>query len=253
MPDDDDRPRDASSAADGGWADDGLTVDWRGVVAPDDIRELAADIKAYRREQRGIRREHAMRRLTMRLGMRPLSLVAIVLVLVAAVATMVAVVMPNSSRALRAAPLAKTTASVTSNGLLPDVTLRGIDRKTVQSRSLRPGLFALAPSPCDCKTQLRLAAAAAHAKHLQLVVVAPSGNDPELLAQSGTFGPGVSTLLYDPANELRNGPIHAVGLTLVAVAADGTVKAIQKSVTTATVNQIQKPLSLVLTAAESTG
>jgi hypothetical protein len=253
MPDDDDRPRDASSAADGGWADDGLAVDWHNAVAPDDIRELTADIKAYHREQRAIRREWVLRRLTVRLGMRPLSLVAIILVLVAAIATMVAVVMPSSTRAVATAPLAKTTASPTRNGLLPQVQLRTIDQKVVASRSLRPSLIALPPSPCDCASLLRQAAADADAHHVQFVVVAPASSDTELLALSGTFGKVRSSLLYDATAALRHGALHAVGLTLVVVDPDGTVRKVAPSVTASSLSEINQPLQQLVAGAESSG
>jgi hypothetical protein len=205
MADDDDRPRDAGSAADRGW-DDGedLAVVWLNAVAPEDIRELSADIKAYHRELRVDRRRKVVGRVLARPGATPLSIIAVALVLAALVATLIAVAMPNASRGPSALPLSKSTASPAAGGLLPNASLT-TGGKTVKASSLRPAVLAVLPSASvntvTATAQLDTVAAAARAHHLAMDVIAPR-HDAFAASLAGTLDKGRVKIYTDSADTI---------------------------------------------------
>jgi hypothetical protein len=249
MADDEDRPRDASSAADHSWADgEDLTVLWSNAVAPDDIRELAVDVKAYRREQRAERRRTLIGKVLARPGATPLGVIAIALVLAALVATFVAVVIPTTTRSPSPLPLAKTNALAVNHGLLPIAPLTS-GTNTVMARSLRPAVVAEVPDPCNCRALLNQYAAAARTKHVPLVVVAPP-HDAEVAALTGRLDQGRVTVYSDAQNVLATA-VKATGLTLVVVARDGTVFSIARSVTAQRPSNLTVSLSEMLAATGS--
>lgn len=134
------------------------------VRIPDDARELAADVAAYRRE---VARDRRRRRLTRWLGRRwaryGLSgpLVTAVLVVVGLVGSLMAVLAPSTGRRAPAAPLARPgAADGTVGGLLPDA-LAGLPGSpaTLSLRELRPGVLLVVPPGCACR-QLATALAA---------------------------------------------------------------------------------------------
>jgi hypothetical protein len=251
MADEDDRPRDAGSAADRGW-DDGedLTVVWLNAVAPEDIRELSGDIKAYHRELRVDRRRKLVGRALARPGATPLSIIAVALVLAALVATLIAVAMPNASRAPSQLVLAKTSASPLKHGLLPNVSLTR-DGKTVNAQSLRPVVLAVVPDPCDCFALLNEGAALARSEQIRLDVVAPA-NDAESASQAGRLDKGRVETFTDAGAKLAAalGVTNAKGLTFVLVNRDGTVAAIDRSVTPQTVRGLTRGLTQMLAQTE---
>jgi hypothetical protein len=254
VPDDDDRPRDASSAADRSW-DEGedLAVAWSNAVAPDDISELVADVKAYHRELRAQRRRQALHRRFDRRGAVPLTMVLAGLALAAAVALLASLVVPNHGKPPGPAKLSATAADPRAGGLLPAAQLLRVGTtQQVASRALRPAVLALVPDPCHCTALLDRIAADARAEGLPLVVIAPNYPDAEVAALSGRLDGGRSTVLYDAANLLRT-ELRAAGLTVVALDRDGTDFRVTPGVTAATESSIRPELVQMLSPKASTG
>jgi hypothetical protein len=220
VPDDDDRPRDASSAADSGGADAAhAAASWSDAVAPDDIRDLAADVAAYRREQRAAHRREVMRNLLARRGAGAVSLAVAALVAVALVAGIS--VLTSGQRRPATLPLAKTTAAVGQQGsLLPNVALTDLRGRTTGAQSLRPALVAVIPLRCGCQPLLTSWAANAAAAHVRMVVVAPATQDPEATALGGRIAN--STVFYDRTGQLAH-DFHATTPTGVLVNRDASV------------------------------
>jgi hypothetical protein len=227
MAEDDDRPGDASSAADASWTD---------VVVPDDISALAADIDAYRREVRRGRRRAWQARVMSRPGIVPLTIVSIALILAGLVATLLTVLAPSRGDS---SPVAQPLASAhlspagTVGGLVPQVTLSGVEGK-VLSTVLRPSVLALAPASCGCTDLLNKVAGSADSIGYPLNVVAASDAD------TGSFESGVTDgktrVFSDPA--VASNPtaslyrqMSGVGLTLVVVLPDGKIFDVYRNVT----------------------
>jgi hypothetical protein len=232
--DDDDRSRDASSAAGPGWSDPGQPdVSWADAVAPDDISELAPEIAAYHRERRADRRRELYRWLTRRPGATPLTLVIAALALVAIVTTLLTVMGPTTGgTGPSKVQLASTSATPGHiGGLLPSVGVATKDGTPISSLSLRPGAVALLPEQCDCDSQITgLDEAANTAEHSPLFVVAPSAYPSP--AADTLQGQLRAAVLYDRTAALRAG-VGAMGLTVILVGRDGRIYDIRKNVTSA--------------------
>ena len=231
MPDDDDRPRDASSAAGAGWSDpDRLNTAWFEVSAPDDISELARDVQAYRRELRAARRRAWFDKVFSYRGARPLTLTLSVLALAAIVVSLLTVLRPtNAAKGPTDLPLASTSiAAGQTGGLLPAVDLRrATDHTTVASQSLRPGVLALLPAHCSCTPLLTGLAESLSPTQVGFYVIAPSDPDAEAAALTGPLRS--DSVFYDPNGDLA-ASFSAHGLTLVTVNRDGTVVDIRRDV-----------------------
>jgi hypothetical protein len=216
MAEDDDRPGDASSAADASWAD---------VVVPDDISSLAADVEAYRREVRRARRRAWQARVMSRPGILPLSIVSIALLLAGIVATLLTVLAPSAGDSAPASlPLAHTHVAAGSvGGLVPAVKLSELGQP-VQSQALRPAVVALVPATCDCVALLRTLAGQADQVGYPLDVVTaatpPTGAD-TLIKALDTGKPHV--LLDASSTNSLYTQVGAQGLTLLLVERDGTI------------------------------
>jgi hypothetical protein len=228
MPDEDDRPSDASSAADASWAD---------VVVPDDISSLVMDVAAYHRELRRARRLAWRTRVLSRPGVLPLSIMSVGLVLAGVVATLLTVLSPSTrDPSLARLPLATTGVAAVGaiGGLLPQVTLTQ-DSSPVSSRSMRPAVVALVPVNCNCTPLLNAVAGEAYGIDYPLdVVVSPS--TPDLGGEAADLTAGKPQVLLDanyPSNVAQSmyGQLHAAGLTFVLVERDGVIYDIQRSVT----------------------
>jgi hypothetical protein len=235
--DDDDRPRDAGSAADPARSDSargdsaGSDTDWSNAVAPDDISSLAADIAAYRRERRAARRHELMRRFLDRPAVVPVLLILSGFAIAAIAATLLTVMRPDAAgRTPTQLPLAGSSAGVGQvHGLVPSVALRYTTATTsIAARNLRPGVLAVIPSRCDCQSLLNSLSEATAAERLQLDVVAPTAADADGL--SGTVNEGGADIYYDTTGALARG-VQATDVTLVVVNRDGTIFAISRSVT----------------------
>jgi hypothetical protein len=229
MAEDDDRPGDASSAADASWAD---------VVVPDDISALAADVEAYRREVRRDRRRAWQSQVMSKPGILPLSIVSIALLLAGIVATLLTVLAPSQrDTGLTKLPLATKNLAATGSpgGLVPQVSLQG-DGAAVLSTELRPSVIALVPLGCNCTKLLNGLAGDANSVGYPLNVVTGSGTDEAALRSTVTGGR--SQVFLDPAvsSEPSASLYHAmkaVGVTLVLVAQDGRIYTVDPNVTSA--------------------
>ncbi len=235
MPDDDDRPRDASSAADPSWPD---------IVIPDDISALQADIQAYRREQRLAIWRSRWDRLRRLRGAAPLLVVTSALVVAGLVATLLTVMAPTAGTSnTTALPLAHPTASPgTVGGLLPEAVLQGdTAHGPTDTSALRPAVLALVPTHCDCAALLGTVAQQADSVNLPLTVVVPSLSDSDAAALPNTLGYNTVEVLYD-GNATLAATFQPHGVTAVLVQRNGTISAIQQGVTASTARRLDAPL-----------
>lgn len=247
MPEDDDRPRDASSAADPGWSDAAhAAAAWSEAVAPDDISELVDDISAYHRELRAAHRRELMRRLYARAGAAPMSLTVAALAVAAVVALLLTFISPGSSAPSKL-PLAQPTATVgTQGGLLPNVTLHDLSGTSIQAQSLRPAVLALIPPDSADASLLSDLAGDASVAQLPLIVVAPAATDPAAAALGGRIDRGKSLVYYDATTAMANDFNAEGGVTVVLVNRDGTVFHIQRGVATEASSQLVPLLQQML-------
>lgn len=143
------------------------------MVVPDDISELDADIRAWRREQRTAHRRTALDRVFLRgrFGlMMPLVLGFLLLAAVSSVVTLI-VSSPPPQRP-GALPLARPSAgSGRVGGLVPDVTTRDALGAAQSLRAIRPAVLLLAPAGCACDSAIRSLATSAEHNRLRLTVV----------------------------------------------------------------------------------
>jgi hypothetical protein len=214
MAEDDDRPGDASSAADASWAD---------VVVPDDISSLAADVEAYRREVRRARRRAWQSRVMSRPGILPLSIVSVALLLAGIVATLLTVLAPSAGDSEPAAlPLAHTrVADGSIGGLVPAVGLIELGQ-LVKSQALRPAVVALVPTSCDCVARLKTLAGQADQVGYPLDVVTAAKPAADTLVKSLDTGKPHVLLDASPTNSLYD-QAGAEGLTLLLVQSNGVI------------------------------
>jgi hypothetical protein len=230
MRDEEDRPRDVDADAAGvSW--DASALD--SVVVPDDLRDLADDIEAYRRELRSTRRRDARRHALSRRGVGSTLVVTGALVLAAVVATLLTVLGPSVRQpAQTALPLATTTvAEGEVHGLLPGAVLRDTNGLTRNAQSLRPAVFALIPMHCsDCVPLLDSLAGQANAEGYQLDVVAPAAQDADAAALPGRLHNGPFSVWYDASARLASLRATDQGVTVVLVDRDATIVAIDDDV-----------------------
>lgn len=218
------------------------------VVVPDDIRELQADVDAYRREQRHARRRLRWQQITASPAWQRWSFPAGVLTGAVALAAAVfgLLVVDGSAARHAAAPAPLASPSITAGhqgGLLPDVSFTSTVGGTVAATSLRPALIALVPGRCGCTTLLRSLAAQAEEVQLRLVVLAPSAPDAEVAALSGRLHYGDVLTAYD-ANGRLAGAYAASGVTALVVGRDGVVTYIGKQLTPS--SRLELPLQAAL-------
>lgn len=123
-------------------------------VVPDDPRELYAEAETVRAELRAERSLGPRRGVPDQPAQRSnLSgpLIALVLMLVAAVGSLVIVVLPYAPARPVRAPLAAPAAGAGQvGGLLPDLRLPDERGRTVAVREVRPAVVLLIPAGCDC-------------------------------------------------------------------------------------------------------
>lgn len=143
------------------------------VVVPDDISELDADVRAWRREQRTASRRTAIDRFVFRgrFGlMIPLVLGILLLAAVSSVVTLI-VSSPPPQRP-GALPLARPSAgSGRVGGLVPDVTTRDALGASQSLREVRPAVLLLTPAGCACDSTIRALATSAEHNRLRLTVL----------------------------------------------------------------------------------
>ena len=216
-------------------ADDAPWID--PVVVPDDIRALQADIDAYHREVREAGRRHVVRRLTgSRLWRRTATPVAIVATACALAGVVFAVLTlgdPGVGHRAQPTPVASAPAAAVGqvDGLLPDLAVRTVTGESRAVRELRPALVALVPLQCGCAALLNSLAGQAETVGAPLVAIAPAAQDAEVAALPGRTHSGQVTAYFDPAHALAD-LYQAVGVTLLVVAPDATVRHVLHDVQT---------------------
>lgn len=195
--------------------------DWEHLVIPDDIHELEADIRAYRREQRAVARRAVIHRVLFRtrFGVTlPVVLGALVLAAIYSV-VMLVVASPRSEAPPRTALATSTLAVGRVGGLLPDVTLRDVDGTARSLRTLRPAVLLLAPAHCRCADMANAAASAAEHSRLSLTIIGT-----HMPRRPTGVSPSVAALRSERTGELlaTYGAVHRP--VTVLVRADGVVK-----------------------------
>jgi hypothetical protein len=219
-------------------------------VIPDDARDLEADRQAYLRE---LAESHAheiapeialessaasrpfLPRLarTRRFESHGLSgpLVTAVLLVVALIGSLMTVLAPRNAPAPAARPLARTTQPAGQpGGLLPDTTL-SVGPVEVLARSIRPSVLLFVPTNCpDCAKTVSAVLLQVRSHRLQLLLVGPKAQHDQLADLDRRGASGQATLAIDETGAL--GKAYAGSTpTVVVVAADGVVTAIEPGVT----------------------
>lgn len=205
------------------------------VVVPDDARELARDVEAWRREQRWQRRRQRLERwLVVRtVGERriPGPLIFALLVLVVAIGATMSMLAPREVHApTPPVPLdlaAPTTPAGKAGGLLPDVPLLVSDG-TTEARLLRPAVVAIISPDCRCTAALANLAAQAAPDGLTVFAVGASNQRTAVDQIAGQVGRANVQTAIDPTGTLVSA-YAPVGLTVVPVHADGVTGTIMRS------------------------
>lgn len=202
------------------------------VVVPDDASELDADMRAYYRERRSARVRGLLSKIFLtrrwhRFGFSGPIVVA-ALVLVALIASTLAILEPHQQRAPQPSlPLAqRTTSSVGEiGGLLPATELT-VDGETKNSRELRPAVIVVLPPSCACAPLLddlfRQVKEYGHAMYL----VGNPAMQAEITRTAREIGNGTAAAVVDSRGTLATA-YAARAVTVLLVHADGVVGAVQ--------------------------
>jgi hypothetical protein len=220
-------------------------------VIPDDARELARDVEAWRREERWRRRRERIERLSIpiprrrstgkrgadRPADRPgerrarrtgttvpiIALMVVALALFAATATLVSARgNPPTRPAVPLQLAAPTAAPGSAGGLLPAATLT-TETGTAAARDLRPGVVGIVTQGCECRSAVDALARRAVTNALPLYLIGSSAQRAELDKLMAVSPPNVHALI-DDSGALETA-YAATGLTVVPVHADGVTEA----------------------------
>jgi hypothetical protein len=133
------------------------------VVVPDDLRELDAEVQAYRRELEAARRLERRQRWRHRFvprwarGGLPSPIFTAVLLVIATTGLLLSVFAPVTQERQRSTPISALanpkTPTGTVHGLLPDVQLVS-DSNPLNTRAVRPAVYILVPAGCKCVAQI---------------------------------------------------------------------------------------------------
>ncbi len=201
------------------------------IVVPDDARELARDIAAWRREERWKRRRRTLERLVggRSSSTRALSAPIIITLLIAAALLGATLIFPGRTPdhpptapvpLVLAAPSA---APGTVGGLVPDDALIG-QTGTTTARALRPALLVVAQNECACTDALAHLAGEAADNGLTIYLIGSKAQQPALNALAGSSSESVR-VMTDQDSAITT--VFAKGaLTVVAVHADGVIEQI---------------------------
>ncbi|HEY5201596.1 MAG TPA: hypothetical protein VIJ31_11900 [Acidothermaceae bacterium] len=223
------------------------------VVVPDDARELARDIAAWRREERWKRRRRVFERMlgggatsthgggaTSTHGgrtTRALSAPIIITLMIAAALLGATLIFPGRTpehQPTAPVPLvlaAPTAAPGTVGGLVPDDALVGQTGATT-ARALRPALLAVTQHECACAAALTRLAAEAADNGLTIYLIGSQAQQSELNALAGNMSVAVRVMV-DKDSAIT--AAFAKGtLTVVAVHADGVIEQIVNDFTRTT-------------------
>ncbi|HEX4830011.1 MAG TPA: hypothetical protein VH478_02840 [Trebonia sp.] len=197
------------------------------VVIPDDARELARDVLAYRREVRARRRRERLLRLLGPLGRLRLvrhgtvfPLIATCVALSLLAGTMLSVVTIGPASAPTTTPVAADPAELPADTLEVDYAVRAT------TRSLGGSVLALVPAGCDCQAALRALATQAARAGVDVYFVyhadAASAAAGALAAQTAHYGQDTARTAFDASGVLFS-EYRADRLTALLVRQDATV------------------------------
>jgi hypothetical protein len=209
------------------------------IVVPDDARELARDIAAWRREERWKRRRRVFERALggRTTSTRALSAPIIITLMVAAALLGATLIFPGRTPEhppTAPVPLvlaAPTSAPGTVGGLVPDDALVG-QTGTTTARALRPALLAVTQSECACTAALTHLAAEAADNGLTIYLIGSQAQQPELNALAGSTSLAVRVMV-DRDSAITT-TFSKGALTVVAVHADGVIEQIVNDFTRTT-------------------
>lgn len=209
----------------------GLPPEWGPIVVPDDLRELADEVVQIQAELAVTQPSPPPRWRWQRGGLSG-PLLALILFLVAAIGSLMVVVLPKPSRPPRREPLANTTVTVgMTGGLLPAVSLSGGSTRATSLRQFRPAVLLLAPATClTCATVRNQLVVAADETQLTVVWITESSK--AVTIPSGTVD-GRIVSLADPNGSVRAAIPGAstTGPTAVLVRSDGRIRQVVSNVT----------------------
>jgi hypothetical protein len=202
------------------------------IVVPDDARELARDVAAWRREERWRRRRRVIER---RLFGGPSSTrvvsAPLVITLLLAVALLGATLAFPGSTSMHPATapvplvLAAPSAAVgTVGGLVPNETLGG-QTGTTTARALRPALLAVAQKACACTAALSHLADEAAGSGLTIYLIGDQSQKSELATLAADTDPALVQVMIDQGSALTSAFSRGF-LTVVGVHADGVIEVV---------------------------
>jgi hypothetical protein len=212
-------------------------------IVPDDARELARDVEAWRREERWRRRRERIERLSLpvprragrRRGRRAGTTVPIIALMVVAVALFAAtatlVTARGSAPTRPPVPLqlaAPSAAPGSPGGLLPDATLT-TDTGVTAARDLRPGVVGIVTQGCDCRDAVEALARRAATNALPLYLIGAVAQRDDLDKLMAVSPPNVHALI-DESGAFTTTYVPS-GLTVVPVHADGVTAAVVRDFT----------------------
>jgi hypothetical protein len=208
------------------------------VVVPDDLRELDAEVAAYRRELDAARRHDRRQRLRDRFTPRwargglPSPLFTAVLLVIATTGLLLSVFAPVTQQPQRQLPVSTLAHPAQPpgmvGGLLPDVQLIA-DTSQIGTRVIRPAVFILVPSGCQCASLIRqIVGQANEVPPAPYTVLVSQGKDTTAvrLADAKDGGRGLPLGVRDQDGVLAR-TYHAspTAPTLLLVGADGVLTA----------------------------
>ncbi len=206
------------------------------VVVPDDLRELDAEVQAYRRELEAARRLERRQRWRLRLvprwarGGLPSPIFTAVLLVIATTGLLLSVFAPVTQERQRSMPISALaspkTPPGTVHGLLPDVQLAA-GSTTIGTRMIRPAVYILVPPGCKCVAQVRAVVEQVdEVPPPPDVLIVSQGKDTTSasLASAVDDGRGSPVGVRDVAGVLaKTYHASATAPTLLLVAGDGTL------------------------------
>ena len=202
----------------------GLPPEWGTIVIPDDLRELADEVVQVQAELAVTPSKASLRSWRWQRSGLSGPLLALILFLVAAIGSLMVVVLPKPSRPPRREPLASSTVAVgVAGGLVPAISLAGDGSPSTSLRLFRPAVLLLSPVTClTCaavRNQLVIAA-----DETQLTVVWITESKEAVTIPAGSRK-GQLVSLADPAGTTRLAVpgASATGPTAVLVRSDGRI------------------------------
>jgi hypothetical protein len=207
------------------------------IVIPDDARDLARDVLAYRRELRAQRRRRQLMRLVHPFERRefgghaailPLIATCVALSMLAGAMLSVITISPASAPTLSRPPVASANPSANSSAASPGLTSLPagtvqLDGRSVAVRSLVSSVLALVSADCGCGPALRRLATQAAAARVGLYFVGSGTAIRQLATLTAKYGGSAAAAVYDTGNVLA-AKYHPAGVTVLLVYSDATAR-----------------------------